>query len=47
MFFPKTNRITTVQEINKLWENLKMPGKKKKNTLEKSNIPGKVKLSKI
>ena len=45
MFFLMKNRFTTVKEIKKVMENLKMPGEK--NAMEKSNMPGKVKFSKI
>ena len=43
--FSQENRFTTVKEIKKVIENLKMPGEK--NAMEKSNMPGKVKFSKI
>ena len=39
------NRFTTVKGIKKVIENLKMPGEK--NAMEKSNMPGKVEVSKI
>ena len=38
-FSQKKNKITTGKEIKKVCENLKISRKKKKNALEKSNMP--------